>query len=138
MYLTEEEMQKVLSTNPELIEPGLRTIRRERPVAPGFIDIYARDQEGNIVVIEIKRRRADREAVLQLHSYIKNLQPTQTQESKIRGILVAPNLTKGTHSLLEQLGLEYRKIEPQQCYQHLQYPTTRRLTDFTSDESDSE
>lgn len=138
MYLTEEEMQKVLSAHPELVEPGLRTIRRERPVAPGFIDIFARDQEGRIVVIEIKRRRADREAVLQLYNYIKHLQPTKAQDSKIRGILVAPNLTKGTHSLLKQLGLEYCKIEPQQCYQYLQHPTTRRLTEFTSDESNSE
>ncbi len=133
MYLTEKEMQQVLSENPDLIESGLRTLHREHPVTPGFIDIYAKDGEGRIVIIEIKRRRADKEAVLQLHNYIKSLQTNQDQLPKIRGILIAPSLTKGTHALLEQLGLEYRKIDPQQCYQYLKEPTSHRLTDFLSD-----
>lgn len=131
MYLTEDEMQRVLSANPELIEPGLRTIRRERHVAPGFIDIFARDTEGRLVVIEVKRRRADNEAAQQLHRYIKSLQSDDT--ANLRGILVAPSLTKGTHTLLQQLGLEYRKIEPQQCAVFLQESDSRKLTDYFTD-----
>lgn len=131
MYLTEAEMQQVLSANPELIEPGLRTIQRERPVAPGFIDIFARDSEGRLVVIEIKRRRADSESVHQLHSYIKSFQPTEA--TQLRGILVAPSLTKGTHALLEQLGLEYKKIEPQQCATYLHQTSSHKITDFLSE-----
>jgi RecB family endonuclease NucS len=128
MHLTEKEMQQVLSANPELIEPELRVIRQERPVAPGFIDIFAQDAKGRIVVIELKRRRADNEAALQLHHYIKSL--TSKKSAPIRGILVAPSLAKGTHALLEKLGLEYRKIEPQQCAQYLQESSSRKLTDF--------
>jgi RecB family endonuclease NucS len=128
MHLTEKEMQQVISSYPELIEPGLRVIRRERPVAPGFIDILALDAKGQLVVIELKRRRADNEAVLQLHTYIKSFQ--KTDDTQIRGILVAPSLAKGTQALLEKLGLEYRKIEPQQCAQYLQESSSRKLTDF--------
>jgi len=131
MHLTENEMQQVLSENPELIEPKLRVIRRERPVTPGFIDIFAQDAKGRLVVIELKRRRADNEAVLQLHNYIKSLKPRKS--ARIRGILVAPSLAKGTHALLEQLGLEYRKIEPQQCAQYLLESSSRKLTDFIND-----
>jgi len=131
MYLTEAEMQQVLSANPELIELGLRTIRRERQVAPGFIDIFARDTNGRLVIIEVKRRRADSEAVHQLHGYIKSFQSDESTQP--RGILVAPSLTKGTHSLLEKLGLEYRKIEPQQCAPYLEQTSSRKLTDFLSD-----
>ncbi len=132
MFLTEEEMQRVLSSHPELIEKGLRTIRRERQVAPGFIDIFARDVKGRLVIIEIKCRRAGREAVFQLQSYLKSLQ--KQSDMIIRGILVAPSLTKGTQGLLEQLGLEYRKIEPQQCYRYVHHTATRRLTEFTQNE----
>ena len=132
MFLTEEEMQRVLSTYPELIEKGLRTIRRERQVAPGFIDILARDTKGRLVIVEIKCRRASREAALQLHRYIKSLQ--KQPDTQIRGILVAPSLTKGTQALLEQLGLEFRKIEPQQCYKYIHQTGTRRLTEFTQNE----
>lgn len=130
MHLTEEEMQKVLSLHPDLVETGLRTIRRERRVIPGFIDLFARDKTGRFVVVEIKRSRADRDAVLQLHSYIKSLQAAENASPQIRGILVAPSLTKGTHALLEQLGLEYRRIEPSKCYQHLRESGTRRLTEY--------
>ena len=130
MYLTEEEMQKVLSAHPDLIEPGLHTIRRERHVLPGFIDIFARDSSGHLVVVEIKRGRANRDAVLQLHSYIRSLQATEDTPSQLRGILVAPSLTKGTQALLEQLGLEFRRIEPSNCYQHLRELETRRLTEY--------
>ncbi len=128
MHLTEDEMQQVLSAHPELIEPGLRTIRRERQVAPGFIDIFARDNEGRLVIIEVKRRRADSEAVHQLHGYMKSFHGEES--TNLRGILVAPSLTKGTHTLLEQLGLEYRKIEPQQCAIYLHQTSSRKLTDF--------
>lgn len=131
MYLTEDEMQQVLSAHPELIEPGLRTIRRERQVAPGFIDIFARDSEGRLVIVEVKRRRADSEAVRQLHNYLKSFKADDS--AKIRGILVAPSLTKGTQTLLEQLGLEYRKIEPQQCAIYLHQTSSRKLTDFLPD-----
>ncbi len=131
MYLTEDEMQRVLSANPELIEPGLRTIRRERHVAPGFIDIFARDTQGRLVIIEVKRRRADNEAAQQLHRYIKSFQGDDT--ANLRGILVAPSLTKGTHALLQQLGLEYRKIEPQQCAVFLQESDSRKLSDYFTD-----
>ncbi|MFX0169222.1 MAG: endonuclease NucS [Candidatus Hodarchaeota archaeon] len=131
MYLTEEEMQRILSAHPELIEPGLRTIRRERPVTPGFIDILAHDANGQLVVIELKRRRANSEAVLQLHNYLKSFQTGSA--TQIRGILVAPSLAKGTQALLEQLGLEFRKIEPQQCAQYLRESKSQKLTDFVKD-----
>ena len=132
MHLTEKEMQRVLSANPDLIEPELRVIRQERPVTPGFIDIFAQDAKGRLVVIELKRRRADNEAVLQLHNYIKSLTPRKA--SQIRGILVAPSLAKGTHAFLEKLGLEYRKIEPQQCAQYLHESSSRKLTDFVNNQ----
>ena len=131
MYLTEAEMQQILSAHPELIEPGLRKIQRERQVAPGFIDIFARDNEGRLVVVEIKRRRADSEAVHQLHSYMKSFQSHES--TQLRGILVAPSLTKGTYALLEKLGLEYKKIEPQQCATYLHQTGSHKITEFLSD-----
>ncbi len=132
MFLTEAEMQRVLSSHPELIEKGLRTIQQERQVAPGFIDIFARDTKGRLVIVEIKCRRAGREAVLQLQSYIKSLK--KHSDPHIRGILVAPSLTKGTQTLLEQLGLEFRRIEPQQCYRYVNQTATCRLTEFIQNE----
>lgn len=130
MHLTEDEMQQVLSANPGLIEPGLRTISRERQIAPGFIDIFARDSQERLVIIEVKRKRADNESVLQLHNYIKSFKGDETTQP--RGILVAPSLTKGTHALLQKLALEYKKITPQQCAPYLQKRQSHMLTDFLS------
>ncbi|MET1101730.1 MAG: endonuclease NucS [Pyrodictiaceae archaeon] len=109
-YMDEREIRDYLSRNPDIIEKGLRVISVERPVEPGFIDLYARDSKGNLVVVEIKRTTANRDAVLQLYRYVEALKRSR-REARIRGILVAPSITKAAQSVLESLGLEYRPID---------------------------
>ena len=118
-YVDEHEIRDYLARHPEEIEPGLRIITVERPVSPGFVDIYARDSDGNIVVIELKRITADRNAVLQLHRYIESFKKHNPNAS-IRGILVAPSISKNALILLHSLGLEYKPIDIVKIYRKLQ------------------
>src|SRR5438128_12127148 len=55
LHSSEEEMQKAILAEPDLIEQGLRVIDFEKKVAPGFVDVYGIDSQGNTVVIEIKK-----------------------------------------------------------------------------------
>src|SRR6185437_3137662 len=48
----------VLEQAPELIEPGLRVISRERFTDVGPVDLFCRDADGRTVVVEVKRVRA--------------------------------------------------------------------------------
>ena len=106
---SEAEMAELIFESPEVIEPGFRPLYREKPIKHGIVDVLGVDREGNIVVLELKRRRADLHAVSQLKRYVETL---KEEHENVRGILVAPSLTSGAKKLLEKEGLEFRKLEP--------------------------
>jgi RecB family endonuclease NucS len=113
LYASEEDMQKAILAYPNLIEDGFRPINYEKKVTPGFIDIYGVDSRGQFVVIEIKRKNADKSAVLQLAKYIKVIKGDR--DEGIRGILVAPSIARGVQKLLASLNLEFKLLAPKKC-----------------------
>ncbi len=115
MYMDEHEIRDFLAQHPEVIEPGLRVITVEKPVEPGFIDLYAIDSKGRIVVVEIKRVTAGKDAVTQLARYVEALRK-RNRSAPIRGILIAPSITRQALELLNSLGLEYRQISIEKIY----------------------
>ncbi len=107
---SESEMAEMIFESPELIEPGFRPLFREKQIRHGIVDILGKDSRGNLVVLELKRRRAELHAVSQLKRYVEALM--EENGGNVRGILVAPSLTSGARRLLEKEGLEFRKLEP--------------------------
>jgi hypothetical protein len=87
------------------LEPGLAPLKQEAPLRKGVIDILAEDAEGNLVVVEVKRRKADLNAVTQLHRYMKQVE--KIKGKKTRGILLAPEIGRHSMELLENYGLEF-------------------------------
>ncbi len=113
LYASEEDMQRAILAQPSLIEDGLRMISYEKKVDPGFVDVYGIDKEGRIVVIEIKRRTAGKEAALQLARYVESIKASTNRD--VRGILVAPGIAKGVQRLLTVLGLDFKQLDPKRC-----------------------
>ncbi|MCE4612602.1 MAG: endonuclease NucS [Desulfurococcales archaeon] len=113
-YVNEAEIRDYLASNPEVIEDGLRIVRVEKPVDPGFIDLYAEDSRGNLVVVEIKRVKAGIEAVKQLERYLEHF---KARNVRVRGILVAPEATQGAIALMAKTGIEYRRIDLRRIYE---------------------
>jgi len=128
LYASEEDMHEAIKIQPSLIEEGLRIITYEKKVEPGFIDVFGVDKNGRIVVIEIKRRKAGKEAALQLLRYVNSLKGQLNRD--IRGILVAPKIAKGVQKLLMTLGLEFKQLDPKKCTEILNKRRTKRLEDF--------
>lgn len=118
LYASEEDMEKAIVAEPSLIESGFQVIAFEKPIEPGFVDIYGIDEKGRLVVIEIKRGTAGKTAILQLEKYLEAIRKVTKRE--IRGILVAPNIAKGVQPLLASLKIEYKPLSPQECYNILQ------------------
>jgi RecB family endonuclease NucS len=128
LYASEEDMQRAILFQPSIIEEGLKLITYEKKVEPGFIDIYGIDAKGKMVVIEIKRKTAGKEAALQLAKYVDSVKNTVNRE--IRGILVAPQLAKGVQKLLLTLGLDYKQLDPRKCAEIINETETKKLVDF--------
>ena len=128
LYASEEDMQKAILLEPSLLEEGFKPIAYEKRVEPGFIDVYGVDEAGRFVVVEIKRKTAGREAVLQLSKYVESIKSMVNRE--VRGVLVAPHLGKGVQRLLETLGLDFRLLDPKKCAEILTRSKNEKLEEF--------
>ena len=129
MHVTEEQMKRAILLEPSLVESGLRLIAEETKMGEsGFTDIYAEDSAGRLVVIEIKRNAASREAALQLNRYVESLRKRVNRQ--VRGILAAPGLKSGTSVLLARLGYDFKAVSPEKCFQILKPRTDARLSEF--------
>jgi len=128
LYASEEDMQRAILLEPSILEPDLKPITYEKKVEPGFVDVYGIDGNGRLVVVEIKRKTAGREAALQLAKYVDSVRATVSRE--VRGVLVAPRLARGVQRLLASLGLEFKALDPKKCAEVLRRSETRRLAEF--------
>ena len=128
---SEYDMHKAVLLKPSLLEEGFKPISYEKHIEPGFMDIYGEDKNGKLVVVEVKRKTAGKEAVLQLARYIEAVKTKANR--KVRGILAAPRLGKDMQRLLATLGLEFKALEPKKCALVLTKVGTAKLDDFWKD-----
>jgi len=125
---SEEDMHKAILAKPSLIEQDFKPISYEKKVEPGFVDVYGADKNGKLVVIEVKRKTAGKEAALQLARYIEAIKGKADRE--IRGILVAPSVGKDVQRLLATLGLEFKSLDPRKCAEVLKKTPAAKLETF--------
>ena len=129
LHVTEEQMKQAILISPELVEKGLKPLEAEKSLGEaGFTDIYAEDESGRIVVVEIKRSAASKDAVLQLQRYLETLRGRV--DKPIRGIIAAPELRKSAQSTLETSKLEFVQLSPERCFAVLKTMKDMKLSQF--------
>ncbi|MGQ9639277.1 MAG: endonuclease NucS [Candidatus Bathyarchaeia archaeon] len=128
LYVSEKQMRDALIQDPSILEEGLKIIDFERRVEPGFIDFYGRDVEGRLVIVELKRSPAGREAILQLRRYVDAV--IEMTGLEVRGVLAAPRLKSGAQGILAELGLEFKRLSPRECAEVLKRVDTRKISEF--------
>jgi endonuclease len=128
LYASERDMQQAILLQPSLLEEGFQPVAHEHSVDPGFIDILGRDKEGVLTIIELKRVKASKEAVLQLKKYMDVIDLDAGR--RVRAILVAPEIGKGVQELLSSLGYEYKELSPQICADVLKKRRGKALSEF--------
>ncbi len=130
LHVTEDQMRQAILTQPGLIEEGLRPLREEMSLGDsGFTDVVAEDLHGALVIIEIKRNPATREAVLQLKRYVETLKSRVNR--RIRAIIAAPKLNSAARIAVERLNFEFKKLTPEDCAHALRRAKVARLQDFS-------
>lgn len=132
LHASEEDMHKAILLDPSILEDGFKPISYEKKVEPGFVDVYGIDRNGRLVIVEIKRRKADKDAVLQLARYIEAVKAKSNRE--VRGILAAPDLAKAAQRILAILGLEFKRLDPKKCAEILKRTEARTLETFFEEE----
>ena len=128
LHVSEKEIQEAILTNPNLLEEAFQPISYEKKVEPGFIDVYGLDSEGNLTVVEIKRGRAGKSAVIQLAKYVDSIKAIA--DRPVRGILASPEIMKSVQKLLATLNLDYRQIDLKKCAETITFNKTRTIQEF--------
>ena len=121
----ERQMHVLLERSPELIEPGLVVISRERFTDVGPVDLFCRDADGRTVVVEVKRVRAVAAHVEQLTRYCQRVD-LDPAHAPCRGILVAPEFGPQARVMCEARGYGYVAVS----YDELKADAVPELTLF--------
>lgn len=116
MYFTEEHLRRVLKKMPWEIEEGLRIIGEEVEIPPGKVDLLARDREGRLVVIELKKGRIGRNEVLQLERYARHY---RRGDPEVRAVIVGQSITPEAEIIAKNLGIEFKQLDVRKLYKKL-------------------
>jgi RecB family endonuclease NucS len=125
LYASEDDMHRAILLKPDLLEEGFKPISWEKHVEPGFVDIYGEDKNGKLIIVEVKRKTATKEAALQLAKRIKT-----KVNREVRAILAAPSLGKDVQRMLATMGLEFKELDPKKCAEVLKKAGNKKLEAF--------
>lgn len=67
-------LEDILVANPDMLMRGLRLVGRQLPVETGSVDLLGIDDDGRLVVFELKREKLTRVAVAQILDYCSHLE----------------------------------------------------------------
>ena len=85
----ERDLHEQLARAPHLIEDGLTVVERERVTDVGPVDLWCRDANGALVLVEVKRVRAVAAAVEQVVRYREQAE-RNASFGAVRALVVAP------------------------------------------------
>lgn len=71
---SESCMEDAIVKNPDLLEEGLTLIGRQTPTESGPLDLLGVDEDGRLVLFELKRGNLTRDAVAQILDYASDLE----------------------------------------------------------------
>jgi hypothetical protein len=80
---TEKLLEDILVKSPDLLFPGLKLVGRQTDTPGGPLDLLGVDEDGKIVIFELKRGTLTRDAVAQLLDYASYLSDLEPEELSI-------------------------------------------------------
>ncbi|PIN99826.1 endonuclease NucS [archaeon CG10_big_fil_rev_8_21_14_0_10_43_11] len=107
---SEADMANMIYQNPHVLGEFVPASREEQ-TAYGFIDVFGRDYNNNLVIVECKRYKAGLDAVQQLRRYVEKIKKDKGKEV-VNGIIAAPAITENAKKMLEDWGFNFIKVEP--------------------------
>ncbi|HUT82917.1 MAG TPA: endonuclease NucS [Candidatus Bathyarchaeia archaeon] len=117
VYGSEADLSNYLYNNPSIINKDFQPTAREYETPFGFLDLRGVDREGNIVIIEVKKRSATPADAHQLKRYVEYFE--EVEKVKVRGILVAKDFSQKVMAVLQANDLEAVAVPWQEIFPSL-------------------
>jgi RecB family endonuclease NucS len=106
----ERDLQLELAARPDVLEDGLRLVRREWATDIGPVDLMCTSARGEWVAVEIKRIGTI-EAVEQLSRYLERIRALDAAKAACRGILAAQTVKPQARVLAESRELGWVEVD---------------------------
>lgn len=106
---TEHHLQAWIAAHPESLGSGWEVLAREYPTGAGAVDILAKDPNGQIVAVEVKRI-AMLPSVDQAHRYVEALNQSG-QHGLVRGMVAAVDVRPKTRAQAEKRGISWVEVD---------------------------
>ncbi len=101
---TEEDLVRILISNPKIVHPDAQLVGRDVATPYGKVDVLLRRKDGTLIVVEVKNERAGIAAVAQLKRYVEYY---RSQGMSVEGVLVAPSLSEDAKTALLKEGFRF-------------------------------
>ncbi len=101
---TEEDIVKMIVSNPKVIDPSATLVGKDVPTPYGKVDVVLKKGDGKLIVIEVKNEKAGISAVAQLKRYVEFY---KSQGIDVEGVLVAPSLSEEARIALLKEGFKF-------------------------------
>lgn len=105
----EADLQKLLAQNVDLLGEGFTLIRREYPTPIGPVDLLVRDNDGNILAVEMKRK-GDIDGVEQLSRYLDFLNRDPIL-APVQGIFAAQDIKPQARTLAKDRSIRCVRLD---------------------------
>ncbi|HSK97908.1 MAG TPA: endonuclease NucS [Euzebyales bacterium] len=105
----EAHLQELLAAHPDALDEGLRLVRREYPTDIGPVDLLCRDEAGNYIAVEVKRR-GEIDGVEQLRRYMERLD-RDPMLRPVRGIFAAQRVKPQARVLAGERGITWVEVD---------------------------
>lgn len=91
VQIPEKKLEDYLANNIEALEPGLKFIKRQKPIGKWAADIFASDVEGNDILIELKSKKLNRDEIHKLTGQVsKYFNGLKKKAQNLRLLVVLP------------------------------------------------
>ncbi|MHA1211039.1 MAG: endonuclease NucS domain-containing protein [Candidatus Heimdallarchaeota archaeon] len=129
IYGSEADLSNYLYDHPTIIDKDFQPTAREYETPFGFLDLKGVDREGNIIIIEVKKRNATPADAHQLKRYVEYFE--DVEKVKVKGILVANGFSQKVTAVLQANNLTAVAVPWQEIFPTLanERPSTT-LDDF--------
>lgn len=105
---TEHQLQAWIAANPSCLGRGWEVLAREYPTGAGAVDILAKDPNGQIVAVEVKRT-AMLPSVDQAHRYVEALN-LSGEYGVVRGLIAAVDVRPNTRAQADRRGISWIEL----------------------------
>jgi len=105
----EAHLQELLAAAPETMGEGVRLVRREYPTDIGPVDLLCKDENGETIAVEIKRR-GEIDGVEQLTRYLEFLN-RDPQLRPVRGLFVAQEIKPQAKVLASSRDIDWQVVD---------------------------